>query len=139
MPYTLLIDPEVNCMFIKHVGAFDFGNIAKSSEDRLNHPDHKMGMDYIHDFSEQQIPPDLPFHVVAGESKRIVRDYNLKFGRCKAALVAGDAQSYAKLHQFIEAARFTDNPVERRAFRDMEKAKDWIGLPADYEIIYPEG
>jgi hypothetical protein len=104
MPYILLIDPQVNCMFIKHVGEFDFGNIARSAEDRLNHPDHQMGMDFIHDFSEKQIPPDLPFHVVAGESKRFANDYNLKFGRCKGALVVGDAKSYAKLHQFVEAA-----------------------------------
>jgi len=103
MPYTIRMDPEVNCMFIKHVGEFDIGDIARSSADRLSHPDHKSGMNFIHDFSEQRIPPDLPFKTVVEESKRIVRDYNVKFGRCKGALVAGDAQSYAKLHQFAEA------------------------------------
>ena len=94
-------------------------------------------MNFINDFSEQRLPPDLPFKTVAEESKPIVRDYNVKFGRCKGALVAGDAQSYAKLHQFIEAARFTNNPVERKAFRDLDKAKEWIGLPAGYAIVYP--
>jgi len=125
-------------MFIKHDGPFDFDNIAKSGDDRLNHPDYRTGMDFIHDFRDQHIPADLEFTSIAAESKRIVKEYNLKFGRCKAAMVVGDAQSYAKIHQFIESAKFTDNPVERKVFRDMEKAREWIGLPTGYEINFPE-
>ena len=63
-------------------------------------------MNYIHDLTGLTIPADTDFKDISEESKRIIRDYNQQFGECKGAMVVADAQSYAKIHKFIESGRF---------------------------------
>ncbi len=137
MAWTLHIDPAVNCSFIKHYGPFDLSALDESTEARLNHPDFKVGMNFLHDFLDQRIPPDLAFKTLSEESNRLVKKYGYKVGPCKGALVVGDGQSYAKIHQFVLTNRFEKNPIERKAFRDIEKAKEWLDIPEGYEINYP--
>jgi hypothetical protein len=136
MPYKLLIDININCAFIRHDAPFDLSNIAKSSDDRLSHPDFKKGTDFLHDLRSLIIPVDTSFKIIAQESKRIIREYNQRIGACKGAMVVGDGQSYAKIHQFIESGRFSNNPIERKVFRDIQKAFEWLEIPQDYEIDY---
>jgi hypothetical protein len=64
--------------------------------------------------------------------------YDEKIGECKWAAVVGDGRSYAKIHQSIVSRRLDGYPVERRVFRDIDKAREWLEIPAGYVISYPD-
>jgi hypothetical protein len=138
MAWTMLIDVDVNCVFFKHRNDFDFSAIAESSVARLNHLDFRPGMDFLHDIQDADIREDLSYATISEDSKSVIVNYNEQLGACKGALVAGDGQGYAKIHQFIVSGRLLKNPIERMAFRDIEKAKQWLGLADDYQIKQPE-
>ena len=44
-----------------------------------------------------------------------------------AAILAADVTGYAKIHQYIVSGRLYKSRVQRKAFRDIEKAKEWLG------------
>ena len=138
MPYTIHIDPDVNCAFVKFYGVFTPDQIMSESEDTFNHPGYSVGMNILRDYREQQMSEDVTYKSIATEGKRVMHKFGRQLGRCKAALVAGDVQSYARFHQVIVAGRLADIPVERKAFRDIEKAMRWLDIPEGYEINYPE-
>ena len=137
MAWTIHIDPDVNCVFIKHYGDFELDQIMRATEEIINHPDHRVGMNSLRDFREQQFPADLSFKSLADQAKRAMDQYRDKLGKCRMAIIAGDVQSYAKVHQYIVAGKLGDYPIERKPFRDIEKALACLGLPEDYEIKYP--
>ena len=137
MPWTIHIDPDVNCAFAMYYGAFDILAIRSSSEEIYNHPDYRVGMNSLRDVRDQVIPSDVSFKSLSKEAKNIMDEFDSKLDNCKMAILAGDAQSYAKIHQYIVAGRLGKTPIERKGFRDMEKAKEWLGIPEDYEIKYP--
>ena len=138
MAWTIHIDPDVNCAFIKHYGAFDIDDPLNATKSLLIHPDFQGGTNSLHDNRNIHIPSDVTFNALSDTYKRITQEYEAKVSECKAAIVVGDAQSYAKVHQFIVSGRLDRNPVERKAFRDIEKAKEWLGLPEGYEIKNPD-
>ena len=138
MAWTICIDPDVNCAFIKRYGTFDINDRLNAVKSMLSHPDFQSGMNTMHDARDVQIPPDVSFESLAESFKRINQEYVAKVDRGKAAIVAGDAQSFAKIHQYLVSGRLDKSPVERKAFRDIEKAMAWLGLPEGYEIKYPE-
>ena len=137
MPYDMYIYPEVNCVFFRHYGTFSVDDFVKSFSDILDHPDYRIGMNILRDNREQKFPADLSFDAIAASSKR-VKDQDKGLGNCKWVSVVGDAQSYAKVHQYITSGRLSENPIERRVFRDMDKAREWLGIPGDYKIIFPK-
>ncbi|MAF49170.1 MAG: hypothetical protein QF393_13610 [Rhodospirillales bacterium] len=137
MNWTLHIDPEVNCAFFKFFGTFRFGAMVEAMTEMLNHPDYRGGMNILRDISDQPFPSDLTYKAITEENRRVTAEIDLKIGECRFAIVVGDARSYAVVHQYIVTGRLRKNPVERKPFRDMEAAKEWLGLPADYEIKYP--
>lgn len=137
MAYDMYIDPDVSCVFFRHYGPISVDDFVKSFSDILEHPDYRPGMNILRDNRDQQFPADLSFDAIAKSSKR-VKDADRGIGNCKWAAVVGDAQSYAKVHQYIASGRLSENPIERRVFRDMDKARDWIGIPINYVIKFPD-
>ena len=138
MPWTTHIDPDVNCVFTKFYGTFEVDQITGAAEDMFNFPEYRVGMNFLRDSREQQIPIDLSYKAISNEAKQMIDKFGDRHGmRCKSALVAGDAQSYAKLHQYIVTGRLSETYVRRKAFRDIEKALRWLDIPEGYEIIYP--
>ena len=136
MAWTINIDHEVNCAFLKFDSSFKISHISESAQDIVNHPDFKTGINILRDSRELKIPSDITFKSLSEESLRIINEINQKMGECKAAVVVGDSQSYAKFHQFIVTGRLTTNPVERKVFRDIAAAREWLDIPPDYEIKF---
>jgi len=130
------IDADVNCVFFKHFGPFSVDDFVKSFADILQHPDYQIGMNILRDNRDQQFPADLSFDAIAASSKS-VKEQDRGLGNCKWASVVGDAQSYAKVHQYITSGRLSENPIERKVFREMDAAREWLGIPTDYEIKFP--
>ena len=122
MPWTIHIDPEVNCAFVKRHGNYEVHDPYNAFRSLLTHSEHRRNMNILHDARDISIPTDTSYSYLSEQSQRILLEYSDKVGNCKIAIVAGDAQSYAKFHQFIVAGRLSDKPIERKAFRDIEKA-----------------
>ncbi len=133
----MYIDPDLNCVFYKHYGTFAFGEIAETAESRIDHPAFQVGMNILHDVRKLIFPPDHSYKHISEGARSMMATYDPKVGKCRSAMVVGDGRAYAKVHQFIVAGRFTDTPVERAVFREMGKAKEWLGIPEGYDINFP--
>ncbi len=138
MPYTLHIDPKVNCVFYRFYGAFEMNMRHQSMDEVLAHPDFKIGMNFLRDVREQPFPADITYQSISEGAQYMLQKNDLLIGNCRWAVVVKDAENYAKMHQFIVTGRLSRAEVERKPFRDIEKAKEWLDLPADYQIKYPE-
>ena len=95
-------------------------------------------MNMLHDFSDVKFPSDISYDSLSDSFKRNTQQYGGMVVNCQSAIVVGDAQSYMKIHQYLVSGRLDHSSVQRKAFRNIEKAKAWLGLPGDYEIKYPE-
>lgn len=137
MPYSIYIDPAVNCVFVESSGPFTVGPWDDAIKEFLAHPDYRQGLNILRDISKQIIPADLTFQTISVEVKRRNLETDETLGDCRLAILVGDPQSYAKAHQFIVAGRLRKSPVERKAFRELKTAKEWLGIPEDYEIKNP--
>jgi len=137
MAWSLHIDPEVNCAFIKRAGAYESCDTFDVLNSMVNHPDHREDTNIFYDASDLRIPSDEPFESRSASYKLITQIYSSKADTCRSAIVVGDAQNYAKAHQYIVSGRLEKSKVERKAFRDIEKAFAWLGLPEGYEIKLP--
>ena len=138
MPWIIHIDPDVNCAFIKYDDPFEVGQLGRAAEEVFNHSDYRAGMNILRDARDRPFPSDLLFKSLSNAVKSIDKKFAHKLSQCRWATVVGDVQSYAKVHQALVAGRIGGKPVERKVFRDIEKAMDWLGLPEGYEIKYPD-
>ena len=137
MPWAIHIDPTVNCAFVRLDQDFELGGMGVVIEELVNRSDFQIGMNILRDSRGQTIPREITFKAISDQSRRVTAERDRKLGVCKMAVVLGDAQSYAKVHQFIVTGRLSRNPVERKPFRDIKKALAWLGIPEGYEIDYP--
>ena len=138
MSFSTYIDPDANCLFVRHYGSFDLGEVLESLEENLSNPIFRIDMNVLRDYRDQTFPSDLTFKLLSGTSKSIMEDFDRKFGKCKAAIVVGDTTSYAKVHQYIVSTRLMVTQIERRLFREIEEAKEWLEIPEDYVVSYPD-
>ena len=134
MSYTFYIEPTINCIFYKFYGAYDTSVREQSVLDAINHPDFNKEMNILSDTRNQPIPSDISFKSITDEVRQNLKIYDRMLGKCRWATIVANAQSYAKVHQFIVTGRLGSHQVERKPFRNIEKARKWLGIPADYKI-----
>ena len=134
MPYTIQFEPKYNCIFIKFYGRHDIADLEKTVEDILNSAEYQPGMNILRDLRDQSIPEDVTFKSISETAKHVMQNLDFKLGKCKWAAVTGDAQSFAKVHQFIVTGRLGNSPVERKVFNEFEQALAWLDLPADFKV-----
>ena len=138
MPYTIYVDPQVNCVFVRLTGTFSYRALEKSTSDTLKHPDYRKGMNILRDIRADSMTDDWSFRGINKDGKAQMSRFDRMLGKCKWAVVVADAKSYAKVHQFIATGRLENNLVKRKPFRELDKALDWLGVPAGYELPYPD-
>ena len=138
MAWKISIDPDVNCVFIKHFGVVEIDDVLNTAEDIFNHPEHRAGMSILRDLSEHGIQPEIHYKSLAEQTKAMIRAFGPRIGLCKTAFVVGDGQNYAKVHQFTVAGGIGDYPIRQKPFRDIGNALRGLDLPEDYQINYPQ-
>ena len=138
MKCTIHIDPNVNCALINLSDDYEFRDLDEFLNRMINHPDHHPDTNILVDGRDLRMPPDKTYKSLSENFKLASQIFSSKTDTCRSGIVVGDAQNYAKVHQYIVSGRLEKTPVERKVFRDIGKAKAWLGLPEGYEIKNPE-
>ena len=138
MSHSFYIDLNLNCVFAKTTEHFELDFASNIFSKIISHPDYKMGMNIFRDFTEVAVPEDISYKYISRENKRRSEGVDQQLGKCKLAIVVRDVQSYKKVHQYIVSGRLSSNPVDRKVFRDIEKAKLWLEIPENYQFNYSD-
>jgi len=113
-------------------------DIPDSLDEILTHQDFRMGLNILRDAREAVQPDVYGYHFFLQESPKRLNRFESAFGDCKLAWVINDAQEFAKVHQFTLARRLSDDTIERKPFKTIEAAKDWLNIPEDYQITFAD-
>jgi len=95
-------------------------------------------MNILRDVGNSGLPADYNYPFFKDHGKNVLPELDRQMGKCKIAIVVKNAKDYAMAHQMTVATRLIGTSVERKPFREAQKAKAWLNIPDDYEIIYPE-
>jgi hypothetical protein len=94
-------------------------------------PDYAGNTNILRDCSDAALPSDWTWERMTTTTKERMEAFNDKLGLCKVAWVVKDGTDFAKVHQYSVSDRFGDHSVERRGFRDMAEARQWLAIPED--------
>ena len=136
MAYTYCIDPKVNCVFIRHTGDFSPGEGFEVTNKFLEDPHYTHGMNILRDCIQATLPDAHTLDWYQKEGRKTVSKFDSLIGACRLAWVVSSARDFGIVHRWTATTRF-NTKVERSLFRDLAKAKDWLGIAEDYEIKYP--
>ena len=126
MPHRYLIDPDLNCIFVRYRGlvrADELDHVRLSLEaDPLLRP----GMNRVWD------QRDCDIQVTPDELSKLAENWNTAshiHGKRKLAYLIDKDLSWG-FNRIFEAHRVNQSG-EYNLFRDYDEAKQWLGLPAD--------
>ena len=129
------IDTLLNCVFIQHLDDLVHGEFKKHLQQILDDSKFQLGMNFLHDASNISFVENPTTKSIGAKRDRLKKFDDPEIGTCRIAWVVATAIDYGIMHRISVTNRF--NPeVERRPFRDSEKARTWIEIPEDYEINY---
>jgi len=139
MAYRVLIDVEINCIFVQHFDTYEIGEEIEQLKALVNHPDHTKNMGLLRDVTLTSFPEryDLEWFRQNATTTLALVDDDLGTGR-RVAWVLGNGNDYKVVHQWSVIGRLNTKVIERRPFRDVAKAMKWLGIPDGYVISYPE-
>ena len=137
MAWNYYIEPDLNCVFFIHCGDFTIEEVGESFQQLMADPKFHSEMNLIRDLRSISMPTDYDYKTISSEAREVFSRFDQRMGHSKLAIVVNDRHDYIIAHQWIVTGRVSTFPVERKPFRDMEKAKEWIGIPIDYEIKMP--
>jgi len=130
------IDNSVNCIFFRQFDTINLEDIEQAFEVAFDDPRFQPAMNVLQDLRQCDFPDEINYSVLSTGMKEIAVKVDEQLGSGRLALVAKDQRSYAKVHQFIVALRFEKSHVERKAFREINEAMKWLGLPENYQVKY---
>jgi hypothetical protein len=135
--YQYCIDPEINCVFVQHYDAVDYGEGLDAFDEVLQDLSFHIGLNILHDLSRADLPEILSEVKYLTDNRRRVAEIDTRLGQCRVAFVVKSADDFAIAHRISITIRPVTQ-VERKPFRDLGKAREWLGIPDDYEIKYPD-
>ena len=139
MSYRVLIDRDMNCVFVQHFDTFQIDEFQELVDELTASPDHVKGMNVLRDVSQTTLPLGYDLEYIRSTVKSRIEYLDEAIGsNRKSAWVVGNLQDYTVIHQFCVIYRLNLKIAERKPFRQIEKAMKWLGIPEDYVISYPE-
>jgi len=134
MAYSFYIDTAIDCVFIQHFGDYEIGEGICSVEAFVREPSYHNNMNILRDFRQTTLPSNFGESPIVIESQKRMKDNDeLLAGACQIALVVGSAKDYGIMHRYTVSYRL-GTLAERRPFRDIAKARNWLEIPDGYEI-----
>ena len=136
--YDIYIDEDINCVSIRHYGDFVLGEFAQALIAAADNIKYQEGMNFLRDARLINMPPELNFKQYKNFKVRGLTETHTKIGGVKLAWLAGNRNDFIILHQILVSHRLDQSMFDRKAFRNMEKAKEWLGIEPSYEIAFSE-
>ena len=131
------IDAGVNCVFIEHAGEFVRGEGPANLAEKLRDPAFRPGMNFFRDCSSTTLPTEFGYEYFARTKEQSMGAIEKEIGAVKMAWLVNGAHDFTIIHQMSVSSRLTTAGVQRRPFRGIESAFNWLELPADYQIRFP--
>ena len=137
MSYRFHIDKSVNCAFVQHFDTFAVGEVTEQMAQLESHSNFIEGLNILRDVSQTNLPVEYDHKWFANFAKTTLPDVDNALGtNSRVAWVLSNRNDYIKIHQWCATTRLSSLKIERRPFRDITKAMNWLGLPDDYKIKY---
>jgi len=137
MAYKLYVDTAAKCAFIRHYDNFDAGEGTSSIRDLWDNPLYKKGMNILRDTREVHLPEELTFEFFKKVAERIKHRDSILSAGSKFAWVVGNAKDFGYVHRWSISSRFGQH-IEKKPFREFDKALEWLCLPKDIKINFPD-
>ena len=114
------IDPDAGVIYVKVLGTIVVKEVEAVRAQWQSHPDFRTGLDMIYDFREG-------FAKLTGEEAHRLAQY-FKTARPvrRLAIVAVEAFAWGRIYQ-----GWTGDDVNLKVFKDMQSAREWLGLPSE--------
>ena len=137
MSYQFYIDQEHHCAIIRFIGKINHDEIKAQATELIASPQYTKDLNFLRDLTQASL--------VIGDGlasvKELVstRSFQLddEIGRNrKSAWVLSNAQDFKKIHQFCALSRISHSIIARQPFRDVGRAKKWLGFSENYECNY---
>jgi hypothetical protein len=136
MSFHYYVDPEINCVFIRHLNEFEVGDGAASVNLLLADADHRPGINILRDLTRISFSKEVAERSFSAQVRQGARVHEQQLGHCLLAWVHGSAADFAVGHRWSASTRPT-RTFTRRPFRAIGPARAWLGIPEDYVIKYP--
>lgn len=133
------IDAGINCVFIEHVGEFVCGEGPANLAKILRDPAFRPGMKFFRDSTRTSLPAEFGYEYFARTKEQSMGAIEKQIGAVKMAWLVDGAHDFTIIHQLSVCNRLTPTGLQRRPFRGIESAFNWLELPADYQIRHPAG
>ena len=139
MAFRYFIDLTVNCVFASHRGDFDLTQSEKRYRTVIDSSKYRSGLNFLQDLRYANVPEDYTYKFIQNTLEKFVDSLDDILGDCRVAIVVGSAADFKIYHQLITTRRLSATKVDRKVFREMDTAREWLGVPDDYEINFPDG
>ena len=136
MSFQYCVDPDINCVFVRHLDGFEIGEGFASLDAILQDADHRRGMNILRDLTRVSFSKEIVERSFSAHVRRQAVAYEPLLGHCLLAWVLGSAADFAVGHRWSATTR-PSRPFTRRPFRDLDPARAWLGVPEDYVIKFP--
>lgn len=136
MAYTFYIDPQVNCVFIKHFNELEPGDGLSSISAVVADPNFVPNLNILRDLREVSLPDQYGDIELMRRVRVQLEEFVQHFQISKFARVVGSSSDFAIAHRWSTTTRLNKD-YKRNPFRELSKALDWLGIPEDYEFKYP--
>lgn len=134
MSFQIHVDPDVNCTFVRYT-AFVQGEGLSAIDQAIQNPKFRHGMNILRDTQQVALPDYLDYAWFKHDFDDIYSREHLLMQGSSFAWLVGSASDYAKAHSWALVTRGLSGQ-NRKAFRQLDEAMNWLGIPAVYTISY---
>ena len=130
MQTSVVIDPDLNCVFLKRIGRFAAGELNQDILAAISRPEFERGMNFLTDHRLLDLS-SAGYSQLAPHRGRWEEIANLA-APCKMAIVHSSKASFGIGRQ--AAAVFAVEGIERVPFDRLSRAIEFLGLPPNLTV-----
>ena len=123
MEYDLFIDKQINVLFERFRGKVTADDFREAIKESYRHPDWEKGQDVLCDIREAEF--DMNYEKMSSA----IRSFSPDDRSNKLALVVKRDLEYGMFRMFQALTEPTEIWREMKIFRDINEAKEWLGVP----------
>jgi len=139
MAWDYIIEQDLNLVFIVEFGEFILAYVDEIYHTLFDDPKYATGMNFCYDLRTVKYTEKdkYNFEFISKMSNSINVHIDYRLGECKLALTVHNPENYKLIHQWLVSMRLAPSPVKRKLFKSFPAALEWLGVPEEYEIKYP--